>query len=159
MTKYDKAKRQLTFAKEYLDLALQYYPVDGMSSIKGHVFRFLFQLLELPENADIRDALGAKKMGLEETAVWVRELDEVRYGTESAAEKYTNGKILSPGTWYRRHRSSGMVLKQEEEKKEKLMGLKERLEALRQKRAETTVVVSGLGGLYTDPKTRSVQQL
>lgn len=160
MTKYEKAKRQLRFAKEYLDLARQYYPVDGMSSIKGHVFRFLFQLVELPENMDIRDHLAEKRTGLEEMAKWVRELDEVRYETESAAERYTNGKILSPNTWYRRHRLSGMVVKQEEDKKQKLLGLKERLERLRQQRESRSVSVSGLASLNSSMShSRMMQEM
>ena len=159
MTKYEKAKRQLRFATEYLELAEQYYPVDSMSSIKGHIFRFLYQLLELPEHRDVRDAMAQRHLGPEGMALWVRELDEVRYATEATAEKYTNGKILSSSTWYRRHRASGMVVKQEQIKKEKLMGLKERLEMLRDQRARSGLAVSGLASLNSNPSQRPMQQM
>lgn len=34
LTNFEKAKQQLRFANEYLDLARQHYPLDGISSIK-----------------------------------------------------------------------------------------------------------------------------
>lgn len=114
---------------------------------QGHLFRFLYQLVELPQNADVRSALGEKGQGLEEMSYWVQELDEVRYATEDTALRYTQGQILSATTWYRRHRAGAAVRASVANP-----DLKERLLALKEKRRQGIhASTSGLVGLFSWP--------
>jgi hypothetical protein len=74
-------------------------------SLQGHLFKFLYRMLELPANHDLRSRLSDKRNGLEDMAAVVAELDQIRYADEASARRVTNGEVIAPVTWYRRHRA------------------------------------------------------
>jgi len=141
------AQRQLAFAEEYLDLAARYWPREGVAAVKGHLFKFLYQLLELPQNHDLRERLGAKGNRMEEYVSLVAELKETRYATLEAALRATGGQVVAPTSWYRRHRvgaanhhKTDALLERPME--ERLLSLKARL--LQKRRAAEEAEVKAL---------------
>jgi tRNA-dihydrouridine synthase 1 len=135
------AQRQLRFAEEYLALAAQFWPREGVAAVKGHLFKFLYQLLELPQNHDLRERLGEKGNGLAEYAGVVAELKETRYASLDVALRVSGGLVLAPTSWYRRHRlgatrhmKTDALLERPME--ERLLSLKERLLEKRRAKAE-----------------------
>eukprot|EP00624_Nannochloropsis_granulata_P006388 evm.model.NODE_47479_length_8916_cov_22.181696.1 len=129
---YALTQRQLRFAMEYLELAGQYWPREGVAAIKGHLFKMLYQLLELPVNHDLRDQLGAKGNVLEDYKHVVQELQETRYPNLDTALIRTGGAVVAPVSWYRRHREGHALALQRENRalaspEETMLGLKERL--------------------------------
>jgi tRNA-dihydrouridine synthase len=130
MTDYDRARRQLRFSREYLDLAAEHWPCEGVASVKviltsvyfvlqwttcdliglwgcvfnpqGHLFKMLYRMTEHPQNHDLRDRMGAKGTDLEGYRCIVDELED-RYGSESSAQRRYKGQLLMPTSWYRRH--------------------------------------------------------
>lgn len=131
------AQRQLRFADEYLALAAQYWPREGVAAVKGHLFKFLYQLLELPQNHDLRERLGAKGNRMEEYLALVAELRETRYASLAVALRTTGGLVVAPTSWYRRHRVGAANHRKtdallERPIEERLLSLKE---ALRERRA------------------------
>lgn len=129
---YALTQRQLRFAQEYLVLAGQYWPREGVAAVKGHLFKMLYQLLELPVNHDVREQLGAKGNTLKEYVALVQELQETRYPSLEAALAHTGGAVVAPVSWYRRHREGhALALQREIEARaspeDTMLGLKERL--------------------------------
>ena len=98
------AQRQLGFAEDYLGLAAAYWPREGVASVKGHLFKMLYQLLELPQNHDLRERMGSKGNKLNDYVALVQELKETRYASVDAALAHTDGAVVAGTSWYRRHR-------------------------------------------------------
>jgi len=98
------AHRQLNFAQEYLELAKKFWPREGVATVKGHLFKMLYHILEVPANYDLREKLGAKGNGIKQYEQVVQELLETRYSSIDVAIVLTKGAIVSPVSWYRRHR-------------------------------------------------------
>lgn len=143
---YALTQRQLGFAMEYLELAGQYWPREGVASIKGHLFKMLYQLLELPVNHDLRDQMGAKGNTLKDYKRVVQELQETRYPNVDTALILTGGAVVAPVSWYRRHREGHALALQRENRalaspEETMLGLKERL---LQKRAARELAAAGV---------------
>ena len=144
------AQRQLRFADEYLALAARYWPREGVAAVKGHLFKFLYQLLEMPQNHDLRERLGAKGNRMEEYVALVAELRETRYASLEGALRATGGAVLAPTSWYRRHRvgaanhvRTDALLERPME--ERLLSLKERLLERRAARGGAAAVVEAVG--------------
>lgn len=148
-TGYDLARRQIAFAHEYLDLCREYWPTEGVASIKvqshfppsarqcyppphlnihthffflrqGHLFKFLYRLLELPCHYGIREKMGEKGNKLPEYVALIEQLDKI-YETEESALRNTGGQVLAPTSWYRRHWESKEIKKEREKEPPSLM--------------------------------------
>lgn len=134
------AQRQLGFAEEYLELVRQYWPREGVAAVKGHLFKFLYQMLELNENHDLRERMGEKGNRLQQYVDIVAELRETRYADLEVALRSTNGAVVAPTSWYRRHRVGAARHQKtdallEAPMEERLLSLKERLLRRRAARA------------------------
>ncbi|CAM9549783.1 unnamed protein product [Ectocarpus sp. 12 AP-2014] len=99
------AHRILSFTTEYMELVKR-YPAP-MISIKGHLFKMLYRLLEC--HHDLRARLGHYHCDAMEADVIVRELchryffdPDTRTPLDGAMD--TSGLRVSPKQWYRRHR-------------------------------------------------------
>jgi len=129
---YALTQRQLRFAQEYLVLTEQYWPREGVAAVKGHLFKMLYQMLELPVNHDVRELLGAKGNTLKDYINLVLELQETRYPNLDTALARTGGAVVAPVSWYRRHREGHALALQRENRaqaspEDTMVGLKERL--------------------------------
>lgn len=156
---YALTQRQLSFAQEYLVLAGQYWPREGVAAVKGHLFKMLYQLLELPVNHDMREEMGAKGNTLKDYISLVQELQETRYPNLDTALARTGGLVVAPISWYRRHREGHALALQRENRaqaspEDTMVGLKERL---LQKRAAREVAAAAAGAAAAAVSEREME--
>jgi len=87
--------RQVALAKEYVDLATIHYPVScggsgGHSSVKAHVFKMLYRVLDNEKFHDLRNRLGDSKLyKLEQTKAVLVEVIRKAVAKRSDSRSYT----------------------------------------------------------------------
>jgi len=105
----EHAAKQLSFAFEYMELVSLYPPVQGQTSVKGHLFKMLHRLLSV--HPDLRSTLAlAKSKNWSDIMIMLEELCK-RYSIEHEANSYkcfpsssSSLSVLGKNSYYRRYR-------------------------------------------------------
>mmetsp|Transcript_12606 Transcript_12606/g.25709 ORF Transcript_12606/g.25709 Transcript_12606/m.25709 type:complete len:389 (-) Transcript_12606:3-1169(-) len=142
LTPREILNRQVKLAKEYVELAIVHYPVScggagGHSSVKAHVFKMLYRILDNPLFHDLRNRLGDSKLyRIEQTHALISEVESRLNDLPDESIEFKTGTF----SWYRRHRqpdnkaavkeNEQIVVSGEERKRE----IRERLLAMKSQR-------------------------
>jgi len=148
MTPREVVERQVILAHEYLQLAGEHRPISfggsgGDNSVKSHIFKILYRILDDEKFHHLRNRLGDTKFtrSIEDISKVVGEVEELieRYDDEALFGEAR--EVFDNRSWYRRHRKPPAV-NELDERDERKAAIRDRMVKLKEQR-EQRVAAAG----------------
>ena len=139
MSTRELLQRQFGLAREYISLVKSHYPAQcggagGHGTVKAHVFKLLYRILDNPKMHDLRNRLGDRRVHrVEQTEQIMKDLEERALNMSDSDISFDTATF----SWYRRHRQPRITKGREAVVIDRRKAeIQERLQALKLRRQE-----------------------